>query len=245
MKGPRYFVGTSGWHYGDWRGRFYPPDLPPARWLGYYAQHFATVEVNATFYHLLPEKTFQNWREATPPGFIFAVKASRFITHIKRLKEASEPLERFLSRARHLGEKLGPVLYQLPPGLDRDDALLGEFLSLLPRDMTHVFEFRHTSWFASEVLELLRRHGAAFCVQDMPKRETPVAATAGCAYVRFHGPTGRYAGSYDDATLARWAKSIRELAAQAGSAFVYFNNDVGGAAIGDAQRLLALLTQGA
>jgi uncharacterized protein YecE (DUF72 family) len=187
----RYWVGTSGWSYKHWRGPFYPPGLPTSGWLAHYHAQFATVELNNSFYRLPQEKTFRNWSEAVPKGFRFAVKASRFITHIKRLRDCEEPLETFLGRARLLGEALGPVLYQLPPNfhckpenMDR----LADFLSLLPRDVRHVFEFRHDSWFNNDVFFLLRLHNAGFCAFHMVDWETPLEATTDLAY---GWPTGR------------------------------------------------------
>jgi uncharacterized protein YecE (DUF72 family) len=236
----RCLIGTSGWHYEGWRGDFYPEDLPARKWLAFYAECFPTIELNNSFYHLPTEAAFKNWRDATPDNFTFAVKASRFITHVKRLNDIEEPLNNFMSRASLLGDKLGPVLFQLPPGLHRDDARLEEFLEILPEGR-HAIEFRHDSWFANEVYEALRRRGVAFCVFDMPRLKSPLVATADFIYVRFHGTAERYAGSYPDAALAEWAVNISELAEGLKDVYIYFNNDVGGHALRNATTLRALL----
>jgi uncharacterized protein YecE (DUF72 family) len=232
-----YFVGTSGWHYDHWREAFYPPKLAKAGWLGFYARRFETVELNNSFYRLPSEDAFAAWRDASPPKFIFAVKVSRFITHIKRLKNIEEPLQNFVSRARILGEKLGPLLYQLPPGLHRDDGRLESFLSELPRGMRHVFEFRHQSWLDDGVFDLLRRYQAGLCIFDMPSLTCPVMATTDFAYVRFHGSRGLYSSCYSDQELADWAQKIARLAANLKAVYIYFNNDAGGFAVQNAQTL--------
>jgi uncharacterized protein YecE (DUF72 family) len=236
----RYLIGTSGWHYEGWRGDFYPEDLPARKWLAFYAERFPTVELNNSFYHLPTEAAFKNWHDATPDNFTFAVKASRFITHIKRLNDIEEPLNNFMSRAALLGDKLGPVLFQLPPGFHRDDARLEKFLKILPEGR-HAIEFRHDSWFADEVYEALRRRGVAFCIFDMPRLKTPLVATADFIYVRFHGTAERYAGSYPDEALAQWAKNIKKLAKDLEAVYAYFNNDVGGHALKNAMTLRGFL----
>jgi uncharacterized protein YecE (DUF72 family) len=237
----QYYIGTSGWHYDDWRGRFYPDKLPRAHWLEFYASRFTTLELNNTFYRLPPEKVFHNWHDASPAGFLFAVKVSRFITHIKRLRDCDEALYNFMSRAVLLGEKLGPLLYQLPPGLHRDDALLTQFLEKLPRDLDHIIEFRHASWLEEEVFVLLRRYNVGFCIYDMPDKITPVIATADFAYVRFHGSGRLYAGRYSDEELKKWAEEIGGLPKELKAVYIYFNNDVHGYAIENAETLRNLL----
>ena len=233
----KIFVGTSGWHYDHWRGRFYPEELPKLDWLSFYARSFPTVELNNSFYHLPSEKAFGRWRDSTPENFTFAVKVSRFITHIKKLKDVEEPLSNFLSRAKPLGKKLGPLLYQLPPGLHRNESLLENFLSMLPDDLSHVFEFRHESWLVKEVFDLLRRYNVGFCIFDMPDLTTPFEATSDFAYVRFHGSSSMYGGCYSDKELNDWAQSIASLAKDAKSVYVYFNNDIDGFAVVNAQTL--------
>lgn len=237
-----YHIGTSGWAYPHWRGAFYPQELPQGRWLNFYAQHLATVELNNTFYHLPPEQALERWRESTPPNFLFSVKVSRLITHLKKLAGVEEPLENFLRRARLLREKLGPLLYQLPPGLHRNDELLKAFLTLLPRDLQHVFEFRHESWLDEGVLALLAQHNASFCVFDMPRRRCPVVATADFSYVRFHGTERLYGGCYSTEELTQWARVITQLGEGRRAVYAYFNNDIGGNAVRNALELRGLLS---
>ena len=234
---PRYYIGTSGWHYDHWQGRFYPEGLRKPKWLEFYSQSFPTVELNNSFYHLPTEKAFATWHRATPDSFRFAVKVSRYITHIRKLKDSEEPLQNFLARATLLGDKLGPLLYQLPPGLRRDDDLLESFLSLLPRHLVHVFEFRHASWHDQRILDLLQRYNAGFCIFDMPDLTTPLAATADFVYVRFHGSSSMYGGCYSDDELADWAKRIEQVSRDTGAVYVYFNNDLEGFAVSNARTL--------
>lgn len=237
----RYYIGTSGWHYDDWKGRFYPEKLPKTKWLEFYAQHYTTLELNNTFYRLPTENAFLNWYNASPQGFSFAVKVSRYITHIKRLKDCEEALANFMSRSALLKEKLGPLLYQLPPGLHRDDTLLSDFLSKLPRELRHVIEFRHASWLVKEVYDMLRQHKVGFCVFDMPKPACPLLATADFAYIRFHGKESLYSSCYTDEELAGWAGRIAELAQNLDSVYIYFNNDIGGYALKNAETIRGFL----
>lgn len=232
-----YHVGTSGWVYDHWQGRYYPADLPKTKWLDFYAHTFDTVELNNSFYRVPSEKAFARWRDATPDGFLYAVKVNRFITHLKRLKNVDEPLASFLNRARLLGPKLGPLLYQLPPNLHRDDGLLEAFLKQLPGDLSHAFEFRHESWLDEGVFDLLRRYNAGFCIFDMPGLRTPVVATADFAYVRFHGREWLYAGCYSDDELSDWAGKIAALCKNLKAAHVYFNNDAEAFAVRNAVTL--------
>jgi len=239
----RYHIGTSGWHYEHWQGIFYPDDLPRSRWLEYYAQHFKTVELNNSFYRLPSEKAFASWRDSAPSGFIYAVKASRYITHVKRLKDGQEPVERFLERAKHLKDKLGPVLYQLPPNFHRNDERLESFLSVLPGKIQHVIEFRHESWLEEEVFDILRQKKVGVCVFDMPGLTCPAVATADFAYVRFHGSSGLYSSDYSDRELADWADKIRGLAAGVKEVYIYFNNDMEGFALNNARTLSEYLKE--
>lgn len=242
---PRYHVGTSGWHYDHWRLRFYPPGLAKSRWLEFYAQHFSTVELNASFYRLPSEKAYRAWYEQSPPGFLFAVKASRLITHYRRLRDVEEALALFYARATLLREKLGPILYQLPPDLRRDDATLEGFLRQLPAELRHVVEFRHPSWFAEPVYELLARYRTAFCVFDLADLPCPRVATAPLVYVRFHGAAGKYWGAYGEEGTAYWASEIKDLASGRGEVFAYFNNDAEAQAVRDAALLRTKLDQAA
>ena len=236
-----YYVGTSGWVYQHWRGVLYPQGLPQSKWLDFYAQHFSTVELNNTFYRLPMEQAFRRWHEGSPEGFIYAVKASRFITHIKRLKGIDEAVDTFVSRVRLLGEKLGPLLYQLPPNMRRNDQGLDAFLSHLPQGFRHVVELRHQSWLDDAVLALLRKHKVGLCVFDMPDLQCPLVATAGFAYIRFHGATGLYHSCYSDEELEDWARRIAALGEELDAVYVYFNNDAGGYAVQNARTLAQML----
>lgn len=240
----RYFVGTSGWHYDDWRGRFYPEKLPRAKWLEFYARHFTTLELNNSFYRLPSEAAYTRWYDSSPPDFTFAVKVSRFITHIKRLKDCDEPLGNFMSRTLILKEKLGSLLYQLPPGLHRDDGLLTDFLMKLPGGLKHVIEFRHESWLVEDVFDILRRYRVGFCVFDMPRLTCPLLATADFAYIRFHGRDSLYSSCYTDEELADWAGKISALASAVDPVYIYFNNDVEGFALKNAATIREYLEKG-
>jgi uncharacterized protein YecE (DUF72 family) len=236
-----YYIGTSGWHYDHWRGLFYPERLAKPKWLEYYARHFNTAEINNSFYHLPSERAFVNWKESSPQNFVFAVKVSRFITHIKRLKNVKEPLQNFLARADFLQNRLGPLLYQLPPGMKRNDEALEAFLVILPRQYRHVFEFRHKSWFDGSIFDILKKYNAGLCVFDMPDFTCPVVATSDFAYVRFHGSTGLYWSCYNDEELSNWARKIAELSRNLKTVYVYFNNDAGAYAVDNAKTLAQLL----
>lgn len=235
----RVHIGTSGWHYKHWIGDFYPPRFAPAKMLSRYAREFHTVEINNSFYRLPEEKTFKDWATIVPPGFLFAVKASRFLTHIKRLRDAEDPINLFFSRARHLGPYLGPVLFQLPPKWKADIGRLCEFLEVLPREHYYALEFRDESWYKREIYALLRQHNVALCLHDWHSIKWPQELTATFSYIRFHGTGGRYAGNYSDHFLKKWAAKIADWAARLNDVYVYFNNDVAGHAIRNARTLEA------
>jgi uncharacterized protein YecE (DUF72 family) len=235
--GVKYYVGTSGWVYPHWRNVFYPPKLARSKWLEFYTDHFSSVELNNSFYRLPSERSFSNWRDTSPDAFRYSVKVSRFITHIKRLKDIAEPLETFVNRARNLSEKLGPLLYQLPPNMHRNDELLESFLAVLPNDFRHVIEFRHETWFEEKVFDTLRRYGIGFCVFDMPDFTCPLLATSDIAYIRFHGSSTLYSSSYSDDELDKWVKRIVLLSEDLNAMYIYFNNDAEGFAVRNAQTL--------
>ena len=235
-------IGCSGWQYKHWRGDFYRADLPLKRWFEHYASVFDTVEINNTFYRLPEAKTFADWGKHAPPRFLFAVKASRFLTHMKKLKDPEEPIERLFSRMRALKRHLGPVLYQLPPGWKLDRSRLEHFLQALPRDARHVIEFRDPSWYADEVFELLERHRIALCLHDMRGSATGRSRVGPFVYVRFHGASGRYAGDYPHERLRGWAEWLRAQLAAGADVYAYFNNDVGGHAPRNAVTLRRLVT---
>lgn len=231
-------VGTSGWAYKHWRRLFYPEELPASRWFAHYASVFRTVELNATFYRLPTAAAVERWREQAPPGFLYAAKGSRYLTHMKRLTGAAEGLERYFERLDHLRPKLAVVLWQLPPQMDRADPdRLAGFLELLPDDLRHAFEFRSAAWYTEEICDLLDAHGAAFCEHDLVALQPP-RITGGFRYLRFHGTAGKYGGLYGRRALAPVARSLRSYE---GDAFAYFNNDLQGHAIVDALDLLDLL----
>jgi uncharacterized protein YecE (DUF72 family) len=230
-------IGTSGWYYDHWRGRFYPEDLPKSEWLKYYTTKFDTVELNNTFYHLPREQTIKKWHKVAPADFLFAVKASRYITHIKKLKNTEEGLERFFEMVGLLKKHLGPILYQLPPMLHKNLKLLGSFLIQLPKKHKAVFEFRHKSWYSDDTYELLNKHNAGFCVHDLEGLQTPKVVTGSVIYIRFHGTSGRYAGDYTEAMLGSWSEWIRENKKDADGVYAYFNNDVLGHAVKNALEL--------
>jgi uncharacterized protein YecE (DUF72 family) len=235
-------IGTSGFAYPHWRhGVFYPDGLPASRELEFYATRFRTVELNSTFYRL-PERTqFVHWKERTPGHFVFAVKASRFITHVKRLKDSREAVAAFLDRARGLGRKLGPTLFQLPPNFSVNLERLHAFLRLLPARPLPVLEFRHPSWFTEEVYALLRARKANLCIPvGGPLPDPPVVVTGPAAYLRLHSGRGRD-GGFTHAQLADWAERIRGLIGVVPSVYVYFNNDWAGFAVRNAATLRSLL----
>lgn len=230
-------IGTSGWYYDHWKERFYPAELPKSNWFEHYAGTFDTVEVNNTFYHLPKEQTMRRWHDIAPAGFLFAVKANRYITHVKKLNDTAEPLQRFFERANLLKDNLGPILYQLPPNLHKDVDRLGGFIKLLPKKSPAVFEFRHESWYSDDIFELLAKSNAAFCIHDMPGKKSPRVVTGKIIYIRFHGTTGRYAGNYPESALQDWATWLKDQAKTASSIYAYFNNDAQGRAIKNAKQL--------
>ncbi|WP_332811191.1 DUF72 domain-containing protein [Sphingomonas sp.] len=239
----RIHIGCSGWNYRHWRGAFYPDKLAARRWFEFYAATFDTVEINNSFYRLPTAETFAKWRDQAPPGFCYAVKANRFLTQAKKLKDCAEPLERMLGPVRQLGPTLGPILYQLPPRFRINLERLAEFLALLPRDLTHVFEFRETSWLKDEMLALLEAHGASFCAHDMPGSTSPRWAIGPVAYVRFHGGEGKYWGRYSDERLLSWTDWIVAQSRSGRAVWAYFNNDIHAHAIQDALTLRAMVAQ--
>jgi uncharacterized protein YecE (DUF72 family) len=234
-------IGCSGWNYRHWRRRFYPEKLPVKRWFAFYAEHFDTVEINNSFYRLPKPPTVEAWRDQAPPGFCYAVKANRYLTQALKLTHCEEPMERMMASFRHFGPTLGPILYQLPPNLALNLDRLESFLALQPRDIVPVFEFRHPSWYADSVYQLLDRHGASFCVHDMPRSASPRLATGPAAYVRFHGGQGKYRGRYPEPHLRDWADWMKEQARQSRTVWAYFNNDINADAIEDARTLEAII----
>jgi uncharacterized protein YecE (DUF72 family) len=233
----RLRIGTSGWHYRHWVGPFYPEKLPAARMLDFYARHFDTVELNNSFYRLPLETGLENWREGTPAGFCFAMKGSRYLTHLKKLKDAETGIERFFERADRLRPKLGPVVFQLPPFLEADVERLETFLSALPKRHRYAFEFRNPTWHTETVFRALRKHNAAFCIFEIAGFASERHVTADFTYVRLHGPGGAYQGSYSEQALEGWAQRIATWRKELRGIYIYFDNDQAGYA---AQNALAL-----
>ena len=210
-----------------------------------YAETFDTVEVNSTFYRLPSVAAVEQWADQVPPGFLFAVKASRFLTHMKKLKDPEEPVERLFSRMRALNSHLGPVLYQLPPGWTVNMERFEHFVDVLPRDVRHVVEFRDPSWYDPAICRLMRAHGVALCLHDMPGSATGRHGTSPFVYVRFHGSGTKYGGGYSDARLRGWAEWLNERRAEGSDVYAYFNNDIGGHAPRDAVTLRRVLEEAA
>ena len=235
------YIGTSGWVYPWWRGVFYPERLLQREWLGYYVTQFRTVEINASFYRLPTPESLRQWRQAVPPGFLYAVKASQFITHLKRLVPDDNSLARFLDDvARKLGPSLGPILYQLPPQMKKNATRLDEFAARLPQDLSHVFEFRNAEWFDPEIRAILERHKLSFCIHDHGGLSVPHWVTGPLSYWRFHG--GREPdSSYGQRALRPSAREMQAQIAAGHEVYAYFNNDAHGSAIRDAQALVELM----
>ncbi len=235
------FIGTSGFSYSHWKGIFYPEDLSSSKFLEFYAKNFDTVEMNSTFYHIPRDSTIRNWTKKTPENFVFSVKASKFITHIKRLKEAEESVEKFLQKAELFGNKLGVILFQLPPSLKKDTVLLSEFIGTLDKNKKYAFEFRHKTWLSDDVYEILKKNNIAFCISDTPRYPYAEVITADFSYVRLHGHTKLYASEYTKEQLKHYAKLVSENNKKGISFYVYFDNDFYGYAVKNALELKNLI----
>jgi uncharacterized protein YecE (DUF72 family) len=234
-------MGTSGWYYKHWRGRFYGDELAPIDMLPFYAGQFDTVEINNTFYALPSLETAQKWREKTPPGFVFAIKASRFLTHLKRLLDTGEGLRKFFEIIESLGEKAGPILFQLPPRWRANADRLSNFISALPTNYRYAFEFRDPSWFSPVIYDILRNRNIALCITNRKDEDSPAELTADFTYIRFHGGAPSTHGKYESATLSRWASTIDDWRSRLDAIYVYFNNDWEGFAIENATELRGLV----
>jgi uncharacterized protein YecE (DUF72 family) len=235
-----FLVGTSGWQYRDWRGPFYPSDLPQRAWLEHYTERFATVEVNNTFYRLPERSTFETWAERAPADFEFVIKASRFLTHIRRLREPAEAVQRMLDHAAGLGTKLGPILLQLPPNLQADPGRLDDTLAQFPSGQRVVVEPRHQSWFTDEIYDLLANRNAALCLTDRLGRRGPVERTADWAFLRFHEGTARPHPCYGDQALLGWIDRLADRWPKRADCYVFFNNDPRACAVKNAARFAQL-----
>ena len=236
-------IGCSGWIYKHWRGLFYPEGLPVKRWFAHYAAEFDTVEINNSFYRPPKPETFDNWRDQAPTGFCYTVKANRYVTQAKKLKDPEETVPNIMAPIRHLGPTLGPVLYQLPPRFKLNLERLERFLEVVPKDATNVFEFREPSWYDDRVFALLEQAGASFCAHDMPGLQSPRLALGPAAYVRFHGGEGKYWGRYSDERLLDWADWMVAEAKAGRTVWAYFNNDAEAHAVHDARTLQAMVRQ--
>jgi uncharacterized protein YecE (DUF72 family) len=236
----KIFIGTSGWSYEHWKGVFYPEDLPANRWFEYYCDYFNTVEINNSFYQLPSIKTFKDWHRQAPKNFIFSVKGSRFITHMKKLKDPQKSIKKFLTHTSYLKDKLGPILFQLPPHWRLNLERLSCFIKSLPRDLKFVFEFRENSWFDRKVFGLLNKEKIGFCVHDMRGVNCPCLMTGNLAYIRFHGTTSLYGGKYTKAQLEDWALFVKKCEKK-GKVYIYFNNDAEGYAVENALEFKKIL----
>ena len=233
----RIRIGTSGWSYDHWLGTFYPKGTRQQDLLAVYAGRFDSVEINRTFYKLPAAEAVAAWRAKAPAGFLFAAKASRYLTHRKKLKDPEEPVARLLGCVEHLGEKLGPVLFQLPPRWRVNPDRLQRLLEELPDRHRYTFEFRDSTWHDDRIFELLSRRGAAFCIFDLAGKPSPIEVTAGFVYIRLHGPGAAYQGSYDGRTLSAWARRILAWSEAGKDVYCYFDNDEKAYAPHDALRL--------
>jgi uncharacterized protein YecE (DUF72 family) len=235
-------IGTSGWQYSHWKGPFYPQELSMDDWLAYYAERFHTVEINNSFYQLPTKETLRQWRSKVPENFIFSFKASRFITHMKKLKDPESSLSRLLEVVSSLDGKLGPILFQLPPKWRFNPDRFFDFLESLPSEYRYAFELRDPSWLDHRAYEALTEVGAAFCIYELAGRMSPKEITADFVYIRLHGPENvPYMGQYATKTLAGWAGAISSWSAQGRDVFCYFDNDEAGYAAQDALRLQEML----
>lgn len=237
-------IGTSGWHYKHWRGPFYPANLGPAGFLEFYVRRFHSVEINNSFYRLPTEQALETWRDTVPGGFIFAVKGSRYITHMKKLKEPERSLAPFLERVAVLGDKLGPILFQLPPHWNFERERLEAFLTALPGTRRFTLELRDQTWINDRTLDLLARHGVAFCIYELSGYRSPREVTTDFVYIRLHGPGGPYQGLYGREALKDWAGAIGNWSRQGREVFCYFDNDQAGFAAQDARDLEEMLVKG-
>lgn len=236
-----FHFGTSGWYYEDWIGEFYPEEISKREWLGFYSKDFDTVEVNASFYRVPFENMVKGWRDRTPDDFIFSFKGNRLITHRKRLKDVGEDIVRFMDRVSMVGDKLGPILWQFPPGLKRNDELLEGFISQFPSENQYVIEFRNKSWFDKEVYSLLEEYRVSLCVISGPRLPEIMEITADFSYIRWHGKEHWFNWDYSEEELRVWADRIKEMDVK--DLYGYFNNDVGGFAVKNCRRLREILLE--
>ena len=237
-------IGTSGWSYSDWSdGVFYSKDLREKDWLEYYSRHFSTVEINATFYHQMSVKAYQSWYKTVPKDFVFAVKISRFLTHVKKLNDPEEPWQRFINNAKLLKEKLGPILVQLPPNFKANTVKLENLLKVIPKKYQIALEVRDESWFCEDVYKILKKYNTALVIADSQEWPTPNVITANFIYVRMHGPGNLYASKYTTRQLQKLADKIKKWRRKVKQVYVYFNNDTKGYAVENARKLRQLVNR--
>jgi uncharacterized protein YecE (DUF72 family) len=241
IKNNNYFLGTSGWMYNHWKGPFYPNDIDNERMLEYYSQELNTVEVNNTFYKLPKKQVVQKWKANTPKNFVFSIKANRYITHMKNLKDGREPVGNLINSIRFLGDKLGPILFQLPPQWNLNYERIKEFIEILPDQYNYVFELRNPTWYVDKVYELLREHNIGLCIHDISGEPSPQVITADFLYIRFHGPHGNYHNKYSLEHLEEWTGKITSWLEEDLTIYAYFNNDAYGRAIKNVKQLGDLL----
>ena len=241
MARQRIHIGTSGWSYDHWQGIFYPEGLAANQRLADYQQNFRSVEINSSFYRLPSPTSLRRWYDSVPDDFIFAVKASRYITHMKKLRDPKRALKEFISRVEVLRDKLGPILFQLPPRWHINAERLAAFIKMLPSEHRYSVEFRDPSWFSPQIYDLLARHSVAFCIFDLDRTLSPLEVTTDFVYIRLHGPKGPYQGQYDNRVLYEWAESIEHWRGQGREIYCYFDNDEAGYAVKDAARLQEML----
>ncbi len=241
MKPGRLLIGTSGWHYPHWVGPFYPEHMRSSEFLAFYTQHFHSVEINNTFYHLPTREALAEWGHRTPKHFVFSCKASRFITHMKKLKDPEQSIQKFFEAIQMLGNKLGPILFQLPPRWKINLERLDHFLNVLPEKHLFAFEFRDESWFEQDTYTLLSKHNAAFCVCHLAEQWSPMEVTADFVYLRLHGPKDPYQGRYGNRVLQTLAKKCLNWSKQGKNVYCYFDNDENGFAARDGAKLKNLV----
>ena len=241
MRKGKLYIGTSGWHYKHWKGTFYPAGIKASGQFEEYRKHFSTVEINNSFYRLPAPETFAMWRKITPGDFVFAVKGSRFITHMKKLNLDKEGVKKFFDSVKKLNEKLGVILFQLPPKWKINTERLRSFVKVLPKKYRYAFEFREHSWYNDEVYTILRDNNCAFCIYELEHHLSPLQVTADFVYIRLHGPGNKYQGSYSEDTLAGWANKSKIWQDEGKDVFVYFDNDQEGYAAFNAIRLQQLV----
>jgi len=243
MPKDKILIGTSGWHYPHWQSRFYPEDLPKTKWLTWYSTHFSCVELNNSFYRLPSKKTIRQWVEQTPDDFVFAVKASRLITHMKKLRNCKDALDKFINAIVYFENKLGPVLFQLPPHWHINAERLEGFLEMLPRNLSYTFEFRDATWHDEKIYRLLSKYRIAFCLFELAHFRSPEALTSNIVYIRLHGPDDAYCGSYPIESLKQWAQKIINWNEENRLVYLFFDNDQAGYAAENARMIRPLCSE--